>query len=84
MGRDLQGNELGRRLYQRKDGLYQARVYASGYSKPICFYGHDVDELKQKRVKWNHKVHFAIKSNKKIVNLIRKPLWLLTFVVKLI
>ena len=48
MGRDLQGNELGRGLYQRKDGLYQARVYASGYSKPICFYGHDVDELKQK------------------------------------
>ena len=35
MGRDLQGNELGRGLYQRKDGLYQARVYASGYSKPM-------------------------------------------------
>ena len=53
MGRDLQGNELGRGLYQRKDGLYQARVYASGYSKPICFYGHDVDELKQKMEKLN-------------------------------
>ena len=35
MGRDLQGNELGRGLYQRKDGLYQARVYASRYSKPM-------------------------------------------------
>lgn len=50
MGKDLKGKEIGKGIYQRKDGLYHARIYASGYSKPISFYGHDLKELKEKGI----------------------------------
>lgn len=49
MGKDLKGNELGKGITQRKDGRYQARIYASKDSKTLCFYGFDLDELKKKR-----------------------------------
>ena len=45
MGKDLKGNELGKGITQRKDGRYQARIYASKDSKTLCFYGFDLDEL---------------------------------------
>lgn len=32
MGKDLKGNELGKRLYQRKDGRYEARASFNGQS----------------------------------------------------
>lgn len=47
MGKDLKGNELGKGITQRKDGRYQARIYASKDSKTLCFYGFDLDELKK-------------------------------------
>lgn len=49
MGKDLKGNELGKGITQRKDGRYQARIYASKDSKTLCFYGFNLDELKKKR-----------------------------------
>lgn len=49
MGKDLKGKELGKGITQRKDGLYQARIYATKDRKEICFYGHDLEKLKKKR-----------------------------------
>lgn len=49
MGKDLKGNELGKGISQRKDGLYQARIYASSNRKAQCFYRHDPIELKKRR-----------------------------------
>ena len=33
MGKDLKGTELGRGIYQRKDGRYEVRIYRNGVSK---------------------------------------------------
>ena len=38
MGKDLNGKELGKGITQRKDGIYQARVFKPGYGKPIYLY----------------------------------------------
>lgn len=59
MGKDLKGNELGKGISQRKDGLYQARIYASSNKKAQCFYGHDPIGLKRKRA---HLVQFRNKT----------------------
>lgn len=48
-GKDLKGKELGKGLCQRKDGLYQARVYKPGYSVPIYLYNAKLSELKRER-----------------------------------
>lgn len=64
MGKDLKGKEIGKGIYQRKDGLYHARIYASGYSKPISFYGHDLKELKEKREEYIQYKKQRLKINK--------------------
>lgn len=45
MGYDLQGNDLGKYLRQRKDGRYEARIVVDGKSKSIC--GKNLDEVKE-------------------------------------
>lgn len=45
MGRNLQGNELGRGISQRADGRYYARAMVCG--KPIAIYGRDLETLRR-------------------------------------
>ena len=35
MGKNLKGKELGKGLYQRKDGRYEARIFRSRYRKNV-------------------------------------------------
>lgn len=46
MGKDLRGKELGRGLYQRKDGRYEARAKVNG--KNIDIFGRNLRELKKR------------------------------------
>ena len=49
MGKDLTGKELGKGFTERKDGRYQTRISLGGGKKPICLYGHTLNEVKKKR-----------------------------------
>lgn len=49
MGKDLTGKELGKGICQRKDGVYQARIFHAGNHKPIYIYATSIRELKKKR-----------------------------------
>lgn len=42
LGKDLNGKELGRGIYQRKDKRYEARILLKGSSKPISLYGYNL------------------------------------------
>ena len=46
MGKNLKGKELGKGLYQRKDGRYEARAMIR--SRKINLYGWDLKELKKR------------------------------------
>ena len=35
MGKNLKGKELGKGLYQRKDGRYEARIFVRGTGKTL-------------------------------------------------
>ena len=37
MGKNLKGKELGKGLYQRKDGRYEARIFVRGTGKTFQF-----------------------------------------------
>ena len=39
MGKNLKGKELGKGLYQRKDGRYEARIFVRGTGKTFSIYG---------------------------------------------
>lgn len=45
MGKDLKGRELGKGLYQRKDGRYEARAKING--NDVSIYGFNLRELKK-------------------------------------
>ncbi len=45
MGKDLKGRELGKGLYQRKDGRYEARARING--NDVSIYGFNIRELKK-------------------------------------
>lgn len=45
MGKDLKGRELGKGLYQRKDGRYEARTKING--SDVSIYGFNLRELKK-------------------------------------
>ena len=45
MGKDLKGRELGKGLYQRKDGRYEARTKVNG--SDVSIYGFNLRELKK-------------------------------------
>ncbi len=45
MGKDLKGRELGKGIYQRKDGRYEARTKIRG--SDISIYGFNLRELKK-------------------------------------
>ena len=44
MGKDLKGKELGKGIYQRKDGRYEARAVVGGIK--IQLYNFDLKQLK--------------------------------------
>lgn len=45
VGKDLKGGELGKGLYQRKDGRYEARAKING--NDVSIYGFNLRELKK-------------------------------------
>lgn len=45
MGKDSKGRELGKGLYQRKDGRYEARAKINGQT--IDLFGRNLRELKK-------------------------------------
>lgn len=48
MGKDLEGNGLGKGFRQKADGRFEARVYISGVKNPYCLYDRKLSTLKKK------------------------------------
>ena len=46
MGNNLKGRSIGRGICQRKDGIYQAKVYLKGNPKPIYLYNSNLNKLR--------------------------------------
>ena len=59
MGKNLKGKSIGRGICQRKDGLYQAKVYMKGSPKPTYLYDSNLNNLRAK------KKAFGIHENQK-------------------
>lgn len=53
MGKNLKGKNIGRGICQRKDGLYQAKVYLKGNPRPIYLYDANLNRLKQRKKKYD-------------------------------
>lgn len=49
MGKNLKGKSIGRGICQRKDGLYQAKVYMKGNTKPTYLYDSNLNNLRLKK-----------------------------------
>lgn len=49
MGKNLKGKSIGRGICQRKDGLYQAKVYMKGNPKPTYLYDSNLNDLRTKK-----------------------------------
>lgn len=49
MGKILKGKSIGRGICQRKDGLYQAKVYMKGNPKPTYLYDSNLNNLRLKK-----------------------------------
>ena len=53
MGKNLKGKSIGRGICQRKDGIYQAKIYMKGSPKPTYLYDSNLNNLRIKRDIWN-------------------------------
>lgn len=49
MGKNLKGKNIGRGICQRKDGLYQAKIYLKLSPKPVYFYDSNLNSLRAKK-----------------------------------
>lgn len=49
MGKNLKGKSIGRGICQRKDGIYQAKIYITGTPKPIYLYDSNLNKLRAKK-----------------------------------
>lgn len=49
MGKNLKGKELGKGLYQRKGGRYEARIFVRGTGKTFSIYGTNLQHVKKER-----------------------------------
>lgn len=49
MGKDLEGNGLGKGFRQKADGRFEARVYIPGVKNPYCLYDRKLSTLKKKQ-----------------------------------
>ena len=53
MGKNLKGKSIGRGICQRKDGIYQAKIYMKGTPKPIYLYDANLNNLRLKRKRFD-------------------------------
>lgn len=67
MGRDINGKELGKGLYQRKDGRYEARAKING--NVISLYGFNLKELKKQFAEAKEEAENYIASRQKRITL---------------
>ena len=49
MGKNLKGKNIGRGICQRKDGLYQAKIYLKLSPKPVYLYDSNLNSLRAKK-----------------------------------
>lgn len=49
MGKNLKGKSIGRGICQRKDGLYQAKIYMKGSPKPTYLYDSNLNNLRARK-----------------------------------
>lgn len=49
MGKNLKGKNIGRGICQRKDGIYQAKIYLKMTPKPIYIYDSNLNSLRVKK-----------------------------------
>ncbi|WP_270665757.1 tyrosine-type recombinase/integrase [Faecalimonas umbilicata] len=49
MGKNLKGKNIGRGICQRKDGIYQAKIYLKMTPKPIYLYDSNLNSLRVKK-----------------------------------
>ena len=49
MGKNLKGKSIGKGICQRKDGLYQAKIYLKGSPKPLYLYDSSLNNLRSKK-----------------------------------
>lgn len=49
MGKNLKGKSIGRGICQRKDGIYQAKIYMKGSPKPTYLYDSNLNNLRIKK-----------------------------------
>ena len=49
VGKSLTGKELGKGIYQKKSGLYEARIFDRERGKTTSIYGHNLQQLRQRQ-----------------------------------
>ena len=67
MGKDLKGRELGKGLYQRKDGRYEARAKING--NDVSIYGFNLRELKKNFQELKEQAQNAVEYRRKNLTL---------------
>ena len=67
MGKDLKGRELGKGLYQRKDGRYEARTKING--SDVSIYGFNLRELKKEFQELKEEAQNSIDFRRKHITL---------------
>lgn len=60
MGKNLKGKNIGRGICQRKDGIYQAKIYLKMTPKPIYLYD---SNLNCSINRWRYRSFFEVKGN---------------------
>lgn len=55
MGKDLEGNDLGKGFRQKADGRFEARVYIPGVKNSYCLYDRKLSTLKKKTREFKEK-----------------------------
>ena len=67
MGKDLRGKELGKGIYQRKDGRYEARAKING--KTIDIFGRNLRELKKRFEEEKEEAENVLEAKRKKITL---------------
>lgn len=67
MGKDLKGRELGKGLYQRKGGRYEARTKING--SDVSIYGFNLRELKKEFQELKEEAQNSIDFRRKHITL---------------
>lgn len=62
MGKNLKGKNIGRGICQRKDGLYQAKIYLKLSPKPVYLYDSNLNSLRAKKKHFEQKNYLVDQS----------------------